>query len=105
MSRRSRIVVPGTPHHITQRGVQQSNIFIDTLDRLFYSDVLLDASREYGLFIHSYTWMTNHVHIIAVPEAEDTLEKVFRKAHAEYARKFNKKYELRGYLWQDRFFS
>jgi putative transposase len=105
MSRGSRIVVPGTPHHITQRGVRQTNIFLDAADHLFYSDLLLDASRQYGMSIHSYTWMTNHVHIIAVPERENTFEKVFRKAHAEYARKFNKKYELRGYLWQDRFFS
>jgi len=49
--------------------------------------------------------MSNHVHIIAIPQHEDTFEKVFRKAHAEYARKFNEKYELRGHLWQSRFFS
>jgi putative transposase len=105
MSRGPRLVLPGMPHHITQRGIHQTNIFVDPADRLFYSDLLFHASQQYRMFIHAYTWMTNHVHIIAVPESEDTLERVFRKAHSEYARKFNRKYELRGYLWQDRFFS
>ena len=105
MSRGPRLVLPGMPHHITQRGIHQTNIFVDPADRLFYSDLLFHASQQYRMFIHAFTWMTNHVHIIAVPESEDTLERVFRKAHSEYARKFNRKYELRGYLWQDRFFS
>jgi putative transposase len=105
MPRDRRIVLPGVPHHITQRGVRQSNIFVDTADRVLYSELLLEACERYRMFIHSFTWMTNHVHVIAVPECEDTLEKVFRRAHALYAQRFNKKYELRGYLWQDRFFS
>ena len=105
MTRSARIVLPGVPHHITQRGIRQSNIFIDDYGRLFYSDLLLEASERHSMFIHSYTWMTNHVHIVAVPASEDTFEKVFRRTHSEYARQFNKKYKLRGYLWQDRFFS
>jgi putative transposase len=105
MSRGPRIVLPGVPHHITQRGIRQSNIFLDDYDRLFYSDLLLEASKRHSMDIHTYTWMTNHVHIIAVPKDPETFEKVFRKAHSKYARQFNKKYGLRGYLWQDRFYS
>ena len=105
MPRDRRIVLPGVPHHITQRGVRQSNIFVDTADRLLYSELLLEACEKHHLSIHSFTWMTNHVHIVAVPQCEDSLEKVFRRTHAQYAQRFNKKYELRGYLWQDRFFS
>ena len=105
MSRGPRIVLPGNPHHITQRGIRQSDIFLDEADRMLYSKLLLEASVRYSMFIHSYTWMTNHVHIIAVPKFEDTFENVFRRINGDYASRFNKKYGSRGYLWQDRFFS
>ena len=105
MSRGPRIVHPGAPHHITQRGIRQSDIFIDDADRLLYQELLLEASQRHAMFIHSYTWMDNHVHIVAVPQSEETLEAVFRSTHSNYARRFNKKYKVSGYLWQDRFYS
>ena len=105
MPRNPRVVLPGLPFHITQRGIRKSNIFLEDSDFILYSKLLLKASRDNGLHIHSYTWMSNHVHIIAVPDRVDTLSKVFRKVHSSYARIFNAKYELRGYLWQDRFYS
>ena len=36
MPRLSRLVVPGHPHHITQRGVRSMDIFADEQDRLSY---------------------------------------------------------------------
>jgi putative transposase len=47
--------------------------------------------------------MPNHVHIIGVPEKEDSLAKTVREAHACYSSFFNKKYGLVGHLWQGRF--
>ena len=72
MPRGPRIVLPGIAHHVTQRGIRQSQVFLDDADRLFYSELLLEASHRHSMFIHSYNWMTNHVHIIAVPEYPDT---------------------------------
>jgi putative transposase len=40
MLRIARIVVPKYPHHITQRGTNKSEIFIDTDDRFYFLKLL-----------------------------------------------------------------
>jgi putative transposase len=49
--------------------------------------------------------MPNHVHLVAVPLESKSFAKAFRRANSIYAKWFNKKHGLSGYLWQDRFFS
>jgi putative transposase len=49
--------------------------------------------------------MTNHVHIVGVPEREDSISKVFRDCHGIYAAEFNKKYDKTGHVWQARPYS
>jgi putative transposase len=49
--------------------------------------------------------MPNHVHLIAVPDAEDSLSKALGQTHSEYALAFNRTEGRSGHLWQNRFFS
>jgi putative transposase len=49
--------------------------------------------------------MTNHVHVVAIPEREDSVWRTFHRCHGAYATQFNSKYELKGHLWQARPFS
>lgn len=105
MSRKARVVVPGVPHHITQRSIRGCDVFRDLADRELYAKLIIESCRLYQILIRAYCWMTNHIHIIAVPLLPDSFAKAFRRAHSVYARVFNKKYGLRGYLWQDRFYS
>lgn len=49
--------------------------------------------------------MSNHVHYIAVPEKENSLSKTFNFLHMKYSQYFNQKRNLRGHLWQARFYS
>lgn len=49
--------------------------------------------------------MSNHVHFIAIPYAEDTLSKTFNTVHMRYSHYLNRKRGLRGHLWQGRFYS
>ena len=105
MARTARVVVPGIAHHITQRGVRRLPVFVDDQDRILYSKTLLESCRRYELRILAYCWMTNHVHVIAVPQNPDSLAKAFRRAHSVYGLNFNHKHKFSGYLWQDRFYS
>ena len=105
MPRTARVVVPGMPHHITQRGSRQSNVFRDESDRSLYLEQLIDSCHEFLLRIIAYCLMTNHVHFVAIPEREDSIQKVFHRVHGTHAQRFNKKYELVGHLWQERPFS
>lgn len=48
--------------------------------------------------------MTNHVHVVAVPEKPGALEKVFRMLHTRYAQRINRAKHWKAHLWQGRFF-
>jgi putative transposase len=105
MPRISRVVVPGMPHHIVQRGSRRFDVFHDREDRKFYSAVFAKSCAMYGLRITSYSLMTNHVHHIAVPEHPNSIGETFHRAHGIYASWFNQKYQCVGHLWQERPFS
>jgi putative transposase len=53
--------------------------------------------------VWAYVLMDNHVHIIAVPQREDSLATMIKEAHETYTRYFNTKYGLVGHVWQNRF--
>jgi putative transposase len=49
--------------------------------------------------------MDNHVHLIAVPEKEDSLNLTLREAHKKYTCQINLQMDWRGSLWQGRYYS
>ena len=54
MARRGRIVFPGCPHHVTQRGNRRQDIFRDDQDRLLFIDLLATYAKQYAVAI----WVT-----------------------------------------------
>ena len=99
----ARLVIPGWPHHVLQRGNRKSDIFGDDSDRLVYLRLIRTASEKHRTSIYEYTLIDNHVHHIMVPEREDSLSKTIKEAHEEYTRYLNTKYGLVGHAWQGRF--
>ena len=49
--------------------------------------------------------MSNHVHLIAVPERDDSMSVFLRRVHGRYAQYYNARNGRIGHLWQNRFFS
>jgi putative transposase len=105
MSRIARLVAVGYPHHITQRGNYKQKTFRSQKDFLQYLNWIEEYCKKYLLLIFAYSLMPNHVHFIATPQKENSLSKSFGTAHGRYSQFFNKKHNLRGHLWQDRFYS
>ena len=62
-------------------------------------------AKEARLSFWAYCLMDNHVHLIAVPEREDSLAKGVGDTHKYYTRMVNFRENWRGYLWQGRFSS
>jgi len=98
-------VIPGIPHHITHRGNNRQDIFFTTDDRLVYLKLLAKYSREHGLDVMGYCMMSNHTHIIGIPEQAASLAQAIGQAHYQYTLYFNKQYGRCGHLWQNRFYS
>ena len=105
MPRISRVVIPGLPHHVTQRGNGRQVTFLSDADRCLYLDLLRRYRRQYGLSVWAYCLMSNHIHLLAVPEREDSLRRTLGRTHAEYARYWNLHRRSCGHVWQARFYS
>ena len=105
MARIARIVIPGVPHHIIQRGNRRQDVFFCDEDRKRYLAILLEESGKAGLTYWAYCLMNNHVHLIAVPKDEKGLAKGIGETHRKYTKYINTREKWRGYLWQGRFMS
>jgi putative transposase len=105
MARLARIVLPGIPHHVTQRGNRRERVFFEDGDYALYLDLLAEAAERAGVAIWAYCLMPNHVHIVAVPGDEDGLRRTFRHVHRHYTGFINARMRMTGHLWQGRFSS
>ena len=105
MARLARVVVPGMPHHITQRGNRRQTTFFCDEDYSAYLELMGQWCKEHGVEIWAYALMQNHVHMIAVPKSEDGLRRAIGEAHRRYTRRVNFREGWRGHLWQGRFTS
>ncbi len=105
MARMPRLVVPGYPHHVTQRGNRRMKTFYNRDDYRFYLELLRDAKDDVGVEVWAYCLMPNHVHLVVVPESKESLAQLFRHVHRHYTRRINFRMNWRGHLWQERFHS
>jgi len=105
MPRIARVVVPGLPYHVTQRGSRREDVFFCDPDWRRYLDLALEYSTRFGLQILAYCLMTNHLHLVCVPLVVTSLAKVFKPVHSRYAQYLNGQLRICGRLWQGRFFS
>ena len=103
MARLSRVVIPGIPHHVTQRGNRREPTFFEDGDYQLYLDLLADAAREARVEVWGYCLMPNHVHLIVTPSDEDGLWRTFRKVHRHYTGYINARLRTTGHLWQGRY--
>jgi putative transposase len=105
MARPAGVVIPGLPHHITQRGNRRQQTFFNDEDYAAYVELMSQWCKELGVEIWSYCLMPNHVHLIAVPKSEDGLRRAIGESHRRYSRRINFREDWRGHLWQGRFAS
>ena len=105
MARIARVVAPGYPHHITQRGNRRQQTFFCDGDYQAYIDLMAEWCAHYDVEIWCYCLMPNHTHLIAVPCKKESLASAIGEAHRRYARMINFREGWRGYFWQGRFAS
>ncbi len=105
MPRRERCIVTGVPHHVTQRGVNRGAVFEADFDRRTYLRLLSEQRGAARVRVLGWCLMTNHVHLILLPEEVDSLALVLRRVHGRYAQYFNAHTGRSGHLWQNRYFA
>lgn len=103
MARLPRLVLPGLPYHVTQRGNRRQPTFFNDEDYALYRDLLADAAVKAETEIWCYCLMPNHVHLVVVPSDADGLRRTFADAHRRYTAYINARHRWTGHLWQGRF--
>ena len=103
MARLARVVVPGLPHHVTQRGNGRARTFFGDEDYALYRDLLRDHCAAAGVAVWSWCLMPNHVHLILVPGDADGLRRALAPVHRRYAGVVHARRKRTGHFWQGRF--
>jgi putative transposase len=101
----ARVVIPGVAHHVTQRGNRRGDVFFSDADRRRFLSLLREYSQDCGLELLAYCLMTNHLHLVVVPEHENSLARVLKPVNLCYAQYVNRTQGWCGRLWQERFYS
>jgi len=105
MPRIARIVAPGIPRHVTQRGNRRMETFFRNEDYQAYLALMAEWCRKGNVTVWACCRMPNHVHPLAVPESEEGLRLGIGEAHRRYSRMANRPQKWTGHLWEGRFSS
>ena len=104
MARRPREDVPGSWHHVINRGVGKRPLFEDREDARFFLAQLARQVRAGRLEIHVFCLMSTHFHLL-VRSPKGQLSEAMRQAQNEHSRQFNRRRERVGTLIQGRYTS
>ena len=102
MPRKPRMYLPDVPCHVIQRGNNREASFYSEQDYQYYLECLYDASQRYGVLVHAYVLMTNHVHMLMTPVKKDSISLTMQSIGRRYVQYINKKYHRTGTLWESR---
>ena len=101
MTRLARLVVPGLPHHVTQRGNGRAQVFFSDDDYALYRTLLAESCRAAGVEVWAWVLMPNHVHLILAPSDSDGLRRALAQVHRRYAGHIHARLKRTGHFWQE----
>jgi len=102
MPRSPRILFEGAIYHVTFRGNNRQDIFVDVRDRRKLMEKLEEAADTHQVRIYLFCLMSNHVHLlIETPNAN--LNRFMASLLTSYTLYFNIKNQRSGHLFQGRY--
>lgn len=103
MPRKPRFFLPGVPVHVVQRGHSRNAVFFADDDYPVYLNWLGEAAERYGVAIHAYVLMTNHIHLLATSRDRDGVARTMQYVGRYYVPYINRTRGSRGTLWEGRY--
>ena len=104
MPRRARVIVPGLPHHIVQRGHNRQPVFVEDADFRYYLSNLEEWKHSLGLKVYSYCLMTNHVHLVVKADDDLTaIPRLMKRLAGRQTRYVNALEQRTGTIWEGRY--
>ena len=103
MPQKTRLFLPGLPHHIVARGHNRNPIVALGTDYQTFVEFLDGAMTRYDIALHAWVLMTNHIHLLVTPGEEQGIPQSMQWLGARYANYFNKSYGRSGSIWEGRY--
>ena len=94
-------------YHVVSRGNRQTNLYEDDEDYIAFLTILLTAKKmfeEENVQFFAYVLMSNHFHI-QLKAPDKLISPVMKFIKQRYAQYYNHKYQTRGNVFDDRFYS
>ncbi|HZT75134.1 MAG TPA: transposase [Vicinamibacterales bacterium] len=102
MGRTRRALVDGLSVHVTQRGNNKMNIFVDDYDRQVFLRFLRRIVQDVAIQLHAFALMTTHTHLV-ITASPSELPRAMQSLALKHTRYFNKKYARCGTIWGERY--
>lgn len=103
MARLARVVLPGLPHFVSQRGSGGARVFFGDDDYALYRDLLAEQCEAADVRIWAWCLLPSQVHLILVPRDPDGLRQALSQVHRSYAGFIHARRKRTGQFWQGRF--
>jgi putative transposase len=86
-----------------QRGNNRQVCFASEADLKAYAHWLREAAAQFGVAIHAWVFMTNHVHLLLTPRRDGAVSRCMQCLGRNYVRYFNHRHGRSGTLFEGRF--
>ena len=103
--RRKRQLLAGAEYHVTAKINRSEMIFLAQEDKELFMSILKRAKKKFNFLLKNFCIMGNHIHLLIKPGERESLSKIMQWILGVFAQLWNKKHNLSGHLWGDRFFS
>src|SRR5678815_4899747 len=103
MARLPRLVVPGLPHCVIQRGHNGQAVAVDDADRQAYLRALRDAAATHAVALHAYALLDAEVQLLVTPTGAPSLSRMMQELGRRYVSAYNARHARSGTLWDGRF--
>ena len=102
MARLARVKSGTSMYHIMVHSISEFDLFRDDADKIKYLALVKKYQYKYGFAVYAYCLMDNHGHFIIDCLGAD-ISKIMQVINFCYAQYYNRKYNRRGPVFQDRF--
>jgi putative transposase len=102
MPRKPRLHIDGGYYHVILRGNHRNPIFFTSADRELFAALVADNIERFGLRVHAFCWMSNHVHLL-MQVGSVPLARAMMRIAGSFARHMQKHQHTSGHFFERRY--